>query len=91
MQQQFAHCFSNVLLAPDARLRLLPHLFSIEQLPRQHCETFTLLEQQTAVLMQGKTMSSQHRKIRPPCRFWQMYAFDGSGGCAGRCLCSAGS
>lgn len=64
MQQQFAHCFSNVLLAPDARLRLLPHLFSIEQLPRQHCETFALLEQQTAVLMQGKT--SQSTPENPP-------------------------
>jgi len=41
------------LLANDAQLRLLPSLYSIDQLPRNHCETFALLERQALAMIKN--------------------------------------
>lgn len=41
------------LLADQARLKLLPHLYSIDQLPRNHSETFALLERNALALLKN--------------------------------------
>ncbi|MFZ6847494.1 DUF2863 family protein [Undibacterium sp. RuRC25W] len=41
------------LLANDTQLRLLPSLYSIDQLPRNHSETFALLERQALALLKN--------------------------------------
>ncbi|MBC3870312.1 DUF2863 family protein [Undibacterium oligocarboniphilum] len=40
-------------LTPHASLRLLPHLYSIDQLPRNHCETYAVMEKHALSLLKG--------------------------------------
>ncbi|MBC3930555.1 DUF2863 family protein [Undibacterium curvum] len=56
-QQMQAH-----LLAPATRLQLLPNLYSIDQLPRNHCETFSLLEKQAQALVAQTQTASEAQK-----------------------------
>ncbi|HEY8606128.1 MAG TPA: DUF2863 family protein [Noviherbaspirillum sp.] len=41
------------LLAPDARLALLPNLYAIDQLPRSHAETFSLVQRLAQAAVKG--------------------------------------
>lgn len=48
-----AHLYAH-LLAPDVRMAMAPTLFAIDQLPRNHTETFTLLRNMASAAMDGK-------------------------------------
>jgi hypothetical protein len=50
-----AHLYAH-LLAPDTRLALAPTLFAIDQLPRSHAETYSLLHKMTLAALDGKPL-----------------------------------
>ncbi|MFZ6644402.1 DUF2863 family protein [Undibacterium sp. TJN25] len=54
-----AHMASHIL-ADDAQLQILPTLYSIDQLPRSHSETFALTEQLALSLLKGAVLKPQH-------------------------------
>lgn len=58
---QFSDAMKQYVLADGVQYRLLPHLFSIDQLPRHFCETYALLEQQAAALLNHAAAVSPNR------------------------------
>lgn len=50
-----AHLHAHVL-APDARMAMAPSLFSIDQLPRSHAETFALTQRLALAALKGSTV-----------------------------------
>ncbi|MFZ6690660.1 DUF2863 family protein [Undibacterium sp. SXout20W] len=50
-----SHQLSTQLLVDQAKLRLLPNLYSIDQLPRNHTETYALMERQAMSLLKNST------------------------------------
>ncbi|MBR7784494.1 DUF2863 family protein, partial [Undibacterium luofuense] len=50
------------VLASATRLQLLPNLYSIDQLPRNHCETFSLLEKQAQALVTQTQSAAEAQK-----------------------------
>ncbi|GGC90859.1 DUF2863 family protein [Undibacterium terreum] len=54
-----AHMASHIL-ADHAQLQILPTLYSIDQLPRSHSDTFALTEQLALSLLKGAVLKPQH-------------------------------
>ncbi len=50
-----AHLYAH-LLAPGARLAMMPHLYSIDQLPRNHQETLVLTQQLSDAALNGSPL-----------------------------------
>ncbi|MEB0140959.1 MULTISPECIES: DUF2863 family protein [unclassified Undibacterium] len=51
MLQKLIDDCSRDLLTADTSLRLLPNLYSIDQLPRNHCETYSLMERHALAII----------------------------------------
>lgn len=49
----------QALLADEAKMALMPCLFSVDQLPRSHCDTFALTQRMAAAALKGS-------HLRPP-------------------------
>ncbi|WP_423708395.1 DUF2863 family protein [Undibacterium sp. WLX3042] len=64
---QLAGQLTNNMLMPATRLRLLPHLYSIDQLPRNHCETYALLERHAMALLKDSSypVETEHAQTVP--------------------------
>ncbi|MBC7490214.1 MAG: DUF2863 family protein [Glaciimonas sp.] len=46
------------ILAPDVSVALIPTLYAIDQLPRSHADTYTLMQRMTHAALTGSTVSS---------------------------------
>jgi len=57
----------NNMLMPSTKLRLLPHLYSIDQLPRNHCETYALLERHAMAVLKDSSypVEAEHAQTVP--------------------------
>jgi len=57
----------NNMLMPTTKLRLLPHLYSIDQLPRNHCETYALLERHALAVLKDSSypVETEHAQTVP--------------------------
>jgi hypothetical protein len=55
------------MLMPSTKLRLLPHLYSIDQLPRNHCETYALLERHAMAVLKDSSypVETEHAQTVP--------------------------
>ncbi|MDE2429204.1 MAG: DUF2863 family protein [Burkholderiales bacterium] len=49
------------LLADGCNAKLLPHLYSIDQLPRNHCEVYALMERNALALLKNNTQASEQQ------------------------------
>ncbi len=52
-----AHLYAH-LLANDTRLALTPMLYSIDQLPRSHAETYSMLQKMAVAALEGKPLKA---------------------------------
>ncbi|MFZ6657902.1 DUF2863 family protein [Undibacterium sp. TJN19] len=52
------------LLADQTRLRLLPSLYSIDQLPRSHADTYALLERHSQALLKNTASPAEPEKAK---------------------------
>jgi hypothetical protein len=52
------------LLTETVRLRLLPNLYSIDQLPRNHCETYAMLERHAQALLKDSADAADAERVQ---------------------------
>ena len=64
MLQKLIDDCSRDLLTADTNLRLLPNLYSIDQLPRNHCETYSLMERHALAMIAKQPGNSEPERAQ---------------------------